>query len=199
MYCHYHNQGKLLCSTVQFKTCTLSILKDKRNYHFKFEIEENWKWFKLNQSKTRQCMQRIIPMCSTIWIEHKNVTRSSPITATFWPTKFKFHYVAPQFYIFRLTIKIAPNFLHWNAYIFLFGLILWDIQNSITPQPPSTCYQFRSDCSYSLVPASAGGTPLLPPTLIFFCPRQEPAKAGARDACTTTASSECPINNCNCM
>ena len=35
----------------------------------------------------------------------------------------------------------------------------------------STCYQFRSDCLYSLVPASAGGPPLLPP-LFFPCPGQ---------------------------
>ena len=54
--------------------------------------------------------------------------------ATFRPTKYKFHYVAPQFYIFRRTVWIAPNFLHWNAHIFLFGLILRDIPNSITPQ-----------------------------------------------------------------
>ena len=33
-------------------------------------------------------------------------------------------------------------------------------QSTLTP---STCYRFRSDCSYSLVPASAGGPPLLPP------------------------------------
>ena len=31
------------------------------------------------------------------------------------------------------------------------------------PPTPSTCYRFRSDCSYSLVPVSAGGPPLLPP------------------------------------
>ena len=42
-----------------------------------------------------------------------------PIWSTFRPTTFKFHYVAPQFFIFRRTIQIAPNFLHWNAHIFL--------------------------------------------------------------------------------
>ena len=46
----------------------------------------------------------------------------------------KFHYVAPQFFIFRRTVQIAPNFLHWNVHIFLFGLILRDIPNSITPR-----------------------------------------------------------------
>ena len=54
-----------------------------------------------------------------------------------------------------------PNFLHWNALIFLFGLILRDI-------PPSTCYRFQLDCLYSLVPTSAGGLPLLHPPLLFL-------------------------------
>ena len=40
---------------------------------------------------------------------------------------------------------------HLNWAKFLFGLILRDIPNTITPQ--------TSDCSYSLVPASAGGPP----------------------------------------
>ena len=35
----------------------------------------------------------------------------------------------------------------------------------------SSCYRSRSDCSYSLVPASAGGPPLLPPPF-FSCPGQ---------------------------
>ena len=33
--------------------------------------------------------------------------------------------------------------------------------------PNSACYRFRSDCSYSLVAASAGGSPLLPPSPCF--------------------------------
>ena len=32
-----------------------------------------------------------------------------------------------------------------------------------SPLISSSCYRFQSDCSYSLVPASAGGSPLLPP------------------------------------
>ena len=44
------------------------------------------------------------------------------------------------------------------------------------PLTPSTCYRFQSDCSYSLVPASAGGPPLLPPP--FFFPVLEPVKVG---------------------
>ena len=45
---------------------------------------------------------------------------------TYWsyfrPSKFKTYYLAPQFFIFRRTVQIAPNFLHWNAHIFLFWL-----------------------------------------------------------------------------
>ena len=37
-------------------------------------------------------------------------------------------------------------------------------------KPPSACYRFRSDCSYSLVPASAGGPPLTPFPLFFPVP-----------------------------
>ena len=33
-----------------------------------------------------------------------------PIWATIQPTKFKFHYVAPQFFIFWRTVQIAPKF-----------------------------------------------------------------------------------------
>ena len=53
---------------------------------------------------------------------------------TFRPTKFKFHCVAPQFFIFQQTVQIALNFIHSNAHIFLFGLIPWVIPNYITSQ-----------------------------------------------------------------
>ena len=45
----------------------------------------------------------------------------------------------------------------------------------------SIMYRFRSDCSYSLVPANAGGPPLLPPPC-FSCPGQRnKASTCARD------------------
>ena len=66
-----------------------------------------------------------------VHVKHSDLT--SIVWATFRPTKFKTHYVAPQFY-FRRTVQIAPKFYHWNAHIFLFCLILRDIPNSITPQ-----------------------------------------------------------------
>ena len=106
----------------------------------------------------------------------------------------QFHYLTPQFFSFRWTIQIAPNFLHWNAHIFLFGLILQDIPNSITPQTtlrllpipvgllvlPCTCLCRR----FPLTPS-----PLFFPVLDrgtsegrYLCPWQ---------ACTTTVFSEC--------
>ena len=46
-------------------------------------------------------------------------------------------------------------------------------------KPLSACYQLQSDCSYSLVPASAGSPPLLPSPFFFVLSRtEEPAKAG---------------------
>ena len=77
---------------------------------------------------------------------------------TFRPTKFKTHYV-----------QIAPNFLHWNAHIFLFGLILRAIPNSITPQ--STLRQLPIPVGLLVLPC-AGCLPLLPPPLFVSCPRQ---------------------------
>ena len=59
------------------------------------------------------------------WEANQNLL--GPIWAIFRPTKF-------LFFIFWPTGQIAPNFLHWNAHIFHFGLILRDIPNSITPQ-----------------------------------------------------------------
>ena len=47
------------------------------------------------------------------------------------------------------------SFIEMRTY-FSFGLTLRDIPISITPQTPSAC-------SYSPVPARAGGSPLLPP------------------------------------
>ena len=63
--------------------------------------------------------------------------------------------------------------------------------NLIHMQGPAY-YIFRSDCSYSLVPASAGGSPLLPPS--FFLSRiEEPAKAGTC-ACDRRALQQLALN-----
>ena len=75
------------------------------------------------------------------------------------------HYVAQKT---KQKLVVRQDFLHWNAHIFFFGLILWDIPNSITPQTPSACYWPWFDYLYSLVPASAGWSPLLPPPPFFF-------------------------------
>ena len=83
----------------------------------------------------------------------------------FWSTKFKFHYVAPQFFIFQRIVQIAPNFLHWNAHIFLFGLILRDIPNSITPQ--NTVRLLPIQVGLLVLPCThqCRRSPLLPPPL----------------------------------
>ena len=97
----------------------------------------------------------------------KNLTRSrlkGRNDGYFRPTNFKFHYVAPQFFIFRRTVQIAPNFRHWNAHIFLFWLN--PTRHSKLHNTPK--HRFRSDCSYSLVPVGAAGPPL--PPLFFSCP-----------------------------
>ena len=83
-----------------------------------------------------------------------------PTWATFRPTKFKLHYVAPQFCFSADRLYFAKiSFIEMRTY-FSFGLILRDIPNSLTPQ--TTLCLLPLDCSYSLVPASAGGPPPLP-------------------------------------
>ena len=101
----------------------------------------------------------------------------------FWPTKFKTHYVAPQFVIFRRTIQIAPNFIEMCTYI-SFGLILQDIPISITPQTHSVCYRSnRTACTPLYPPVQAAHPPYSLPPFFFLSQREEPAKAGtcARD------------------
>ena len=105
----------------------------------------------------------------------KNLTRSrlkGRNDGYFRPTNFKFHYVAPQFFIFRRTVQIVPNFRHWNAHIFPFWLN--PTRHSKFHNTPK--HRFRSDCSYSLVPVGAAGPPL-PPLFFFLSRREEPAKA----------------------
>ena len=88
--------------------------------------------------------------------------------ATFRPTKFKTHYIAPQF-------------LHWNVHIFLFWL------------NPTGHFKFHNTSNHP-PPATDSGrtarTPLYPPVQAvlpyslhrYLCPWQ---------ACATTACSEC--------
>ena len=49
-------------------------------------------------------------------------TLTTELLSYFRPTKFKTHYVTPQFLFFGGPSIIAPNFLRWNAHIFLFWL-----------------------------------------------------------------------------
>ena len=102
--------------------------------------------------------------------------------ATFRPTKLKFHYVAPQFFIFQWTVQMVPNFLHWNAHIFLFGLILRDIPNSITNSitPQTTLRPLPIPVGLLVFPCTCQcrRSPLTSPSLFFLSRTEEPAKAG---------------------
>ena len=101
----------------------------------------------------------------------------------FRPTKFKTHYVAPQFFIFQRTVQIA--FIEMRTYL-SFGLILRDIPNSITSQ--NTLRLLPILVGLLVLPCTRqcrrSPHPLLPPHPFFFLSRtEEPAKAGtcARD------------------
>ena len=94
-------------------------------------------------------------------------------------------------YTFRLPARVllyASSHRKNNTYHGLCYSTGWNEKqlNGPTMTAPSVCYRFRSDCSYSLVPASAGVPPPTPPyslTLFFLSRTEEPAKAGtcARD------------------
>ena len=73
------------------------------------------------------------------WFHHEGLIRRPIIP---WADTLSCSYVsllkwikAPQFYIFQWTVQFAPTFHHWNVHIFLFGLILRDIQSPLTPSP----------------------------------------------------------------
>ena len=86
--------------------------------------------------------------------------------------------------IFRRTIQIALNFLHWNVHIFLFWLNPTGhskFHNTSNHPPPAT-----DSCRTAHTPLylSVQAVPhYFPPPIFFSCPGQEPTKAGtcARD------------------
>ena len=83
-------------------------------------------------------------------------------------------------YLLWQTIQIAPNFFHWNAHIFLFGLILWDIPNSITPQTtlrllPTSVVLVVLPCTHQY--RQFPPPPPYPLHFFFLSRTEEPAKA----------------------
>ena len=105
-----------------------------------------------------------------------------PHWATFRPTQFKFHYVAPQFFIFRRTVQITPNYAKFPS-LKCVHMSLWlnptghsKFHNTLNHPPPATDS------------GRTAGTPLYPPvqvvppyslsTFIFLSRTEEPAKAG---------------------
>ena len=122
-----------------------------------------------------------------------------PIWATFRPTKFKTHYVAPQFYFFGRPSKLRQNFLHWNARIFLFWL------------NPTGHSKFHNTSNHPLPATNSNGTahtplyppvqvvpPLLPPTIFFSCPGQRnqwrPVLVPMTGVCYNSLLWMCPLN-----
>ena len=102
----------------------------------------------------------------------------------FRPTKFKIHYVVPQFFIFRRTVQIAPNFLHWNAHIFLFWLNPTGhskFHNTSNHPPPATD-SGRTARTPLYPPVQAVPPYFLPPPLyfVFLSRTEESSKAGTR-------------------
>ena len=70
----------------------------------------------------QRCVSETVTLCDFHLFPNLKGHLHGKHLSYFRPTKFKTHYIAPQFFIFQRTIQITPNFLHWNAYIFLFWL-----------------------------------------------------------------------------
>ena len=87
---------------------------------------------------------RVRPFSGLIWATSSTPVRS--YLSYLWSTEFKIATYLHKFFIFRRTVQIAPNLLHWNAHILLFWL------------NPTGHAKFHntSDCLYSLLPASTG-------------------------------------------
>ena len=102
----------------------------------------------------------------------------------FRPTKFKTHYVAPQFYFSADRPNCAKiSFIEIRTY-FSFGLMLRDIPNSITPQKTLRLIPILVGLLVLPCTRQCRRSPLLPlPFLLFLSRTEELAKAGtcARD------------------
>ena len=93
--------------------------------------------------------------------------------ATFCPTKFKFQYVVPQFFNFRRTIQIAPNFLHLKCAHTCISLWLnptghSKFQNTSNHPPPAT--DSGRTARTPLYPPVQAPTPPHPYSLHLFSP-----------------------------
>ena len=100
------------------------------------------------------------------------VDTSTPARSTFRPIKFKFHYVAPQFFI-PSKLRQIP-FMEMRTY-FSFGLITRDIPNSITPQTTLHLVQIPVGllvlpCTRQCRRSPLTPSPLTPPPLFFPVP-----------------------------
>ena len=120
-----------------------------------------------------------------------------PIWVTFRPTKFKFHYVGPQFG--------GPSKLHQISFTeirtyFSFGLILRDIPNSIIPQ--TTLRLLPIPVGLLVLPCTRQcrwSTLYSPPPPSFFsCPGQrnqwKPVPVPVTGVCTNSLLWMCMLN-----
>ena len=120
--------------------------------------------------RSSRCTQFGADVCVHYHVTGENETHIRIKQSSTWHVSLS--YVAPQFFIFRRTVQIAPNCLHWNAHIFLFGLILLEILNSLTPQTTLCLLPFPVrlpvpvNCAYDTPPPP----PLLHPPFIFPVP-----------------------------
>ena len=92
-------------------------------------------------------LNKIFPSFETFWpvnphrvayvvsqIQTIKITKTKTVTQSYFrPTKFKFHYVAPQFFFIRPSKLRQISLIEIHTY-FSLGLNLRDIPNSIIPQ-----------------------------------------------------------------
>ena len=137
-------------------------------------------------------------MC--IWAtQGDNSTPARSYLTYFRPTKFKTHYVASQFFIFRRTVKLRHiSFIEMRTY-FSFGLILRDIPNSITPQ--TTLRLLPIPVGLMVLPCTrqCSRSPLTPSPPFFTVPDRgtdEGLYLCPRQACSTSGCSKVHVYSC---
>ena len=115
------------------------------------------------------------------------------LSSYFRPTKFKTHYVSPQFFIFfnRPSKLCQTSFIEMRAY-FSFGLILWDIPNSIAPE--TTLHLLPIPVGLLVLPCAGDPPPPFSHSPFFFLSRTEEAAKGGTCAHDRRALQQLALN-----